>query len=84
MILHIQFRKAKVSLVLCSEEIRYDKDVIDNDNYKRDIQISTSIQSLFINIFKYRVFAPMGIFQLESIYFYFPPSLHLIVVVSVL
>ena len=27
-----------------------------------------------INTFKYHVFAPMGIFQLELIYLYFPPS----------
>ena len=32
-----------------------------------------------INIFKYHVFAPMGRFQLKLIYFYFPPSFHLIV-----
>ena len=32
-----------------------------------------------INTFKYHVFAPMGIFQLELIYFYFPPSFHLTV-----
>ena len=36
------------------------------------------------NTFKYRVFAPMGRFQLELIYLYFPPSFHLAVVVSVL
>ena len=29
------------------------------------------------NIFKYHVFAPMGRFQLELIYLYFPPSFHL-------
>ena len=27
-----------------------------------------------INTFKYHVFAPMGRFQLESIYLYFPPG----------
>ena len=27
-----------------------------------------------MNTFKYHVFAPMGRFQLESIYLYFPPS----------
>ena len=37
-----------------------------------------------INTFKYHVFAPMGRFQLELIYLYFPPSFHLTVVVSVL
>ena len=30
------------------------------------------------NTFKYHVFAPMGRFQLELIYLYFPPSSHLI------
>ena len=29
-----------------------------------------------INTFKYHVFAPMGRFQLELIYLYFPPSFH--------
>ena len=29
-----------------------------------------------INTFKYHVFAPMGRFQLELIYLYFPPSSH--------
>ena len=28
----------------------------------------------FLNTKKYHVFAPMGRFQLESIYLYFPPS----------
>ena len=32
------------------------------------------IQKYVINTFKYHVFAPMGRFQLESIYLYFPPS----------
>ena len=32
-----------------------------------------------INTFKYHVFAPMGRFQLELIYLYFPPSFHLTV-----
>ena len=32
---------------------------------------------MFINTFKYHVFAPMGGFQLELIYLYFPPSFHL-------
>ena len=31
-------------------------------------------QQLYFNTFKYHVFAPMGRFQLESIYLYFPPS----------
>ena len=35
-----------------------------------------------INTFKYHVFAPMGRFQLELIYLYFPPSFHQTVVVS--
>ena len=34
--------------------------------------------------FNYHVFAPMGRFQLELMYLYFPPSFHLTVVVSVL
>ena len=34
-------------------------------------------QFLEINTFKYPVFAPMGRFQLELIYLYFPPSFHL-------
>ena len=31
-----------------------------------------------VNTFKYHVFAPMGRFQLESIYLYFPPSSQLL------
>ena len=31
-----------------------------------------------INTKKYHVFAPMGRFQLELIYLYFPPSSHLV------
>ena len=34
---------------------------------------------LFFNTKKYHVFAPMGRFQLELIYLYFPPSFHLTV-----
>ena len=34
--------------------------------------------SLDINTKKYHVFAPMGRFQLESIYLYFPPSSQLV------
>ena len=33
-----------------------------------------------IKTFKYHVFAPMGRFQLELIYLYFPPYLHQTVV----
>ena len=33
---------------------------------------------LWVNTFKYHVFAPMGRFQLESIYLYFPPSSQLL------
>ena len=33
---------------------------------------------LILNTFKYHVFAPMGRFQLESIYLYFPPSSQLL------
>ena len=36
--------------------------------------IINSNLDLIINTFKYHVFAPMGRFQLESIYLYFPPS----------
>ena len=36
------------------------------------------INITFINIFKYHVFAPMGIFQLKLIYLYFPLSFHLL------
>ena len=32
----------------------------------------------YFNTFKYHVFAPMGRFQLESIYLYFPPSSQLL------
>ena len=37
---------------------------------------------LSINTFKYHVLTPMGRFQLELIYLYFPPSFHLTVVTS--
>ena len=33
---------------------------------------------------KYHVFAPMGRFQLELIYLYFPPSSHLVLLVLIL
>ena len=36
----------------------------------------------YFDTFKYHVFAPMERLQLELIYFYFPPSSHLIVVPS--
>ena len=36
--------------------------------------------SKIFNTFKYHVSAPMGRFQLELIYLYFPPSFHLTVV----
>ena len=36
--------------------------------------------NLIYNTFKYHVFAPMGRFQLELIYLYFPPSSHLLYV----
>ena len=39
---------------------------------------------VYTSTFKYHVFAPMGRFQLELIYLYFPPSFHHTVVVSVL
>ena len=47
------------------------------ENWSHEIKNQTS---LFINTFKYHVFAPMGRFQLELIYLYFPPSSHLIYV----
>ena len=37
-----------------------------------------------INTKKYHVFAPMGRFQLESIYLYFPPSSQLLYYICVL
>ena len=36
------------------------------------------LASVIINTKKYHVFAPMGRFQLESIYLYFPPSSQLL------
>ena len=53
--------------------MKYDSTI----DYRNDPAIS--IGSPTINTFKYHVFAPMGRFQLELIYLYFPPSLHLIV-----
>ena len=43
-----------------------------------------SHEQLYVNTKKYHVFAPMGRFQLESIYLYFPPSSQLLYFVSVL
>ena len=34
------------------------------------------MNSFIVNTFKYHVFAPMGRFQLELFYLYFPPSFH--------
>ena len=44
---------------------------------RRDNVISKA--RILINTFKCHVFAPMGRFQLELIYLYFPPSFHLTV-----
>ena len=44
-----------------------------------DIINVIKINELIFGTFKYHVFAPMGRFQLELIYLYFPPSFHLIV-----
>ena len=38
-------------------------------------------KSMVFNTFKYHVFAPMGRFQLELIYLYFPPPSHLLYVI---
>ena len=46
--------------------------------YKHWTQEIKNQTSLFINTKKYHVFAPMGRFQLESIYLYFPPSSQLL------
>ena len=58
-----------------------------NGNYTPKKQISIKMcynnyilrQRLAFNTLKYHVFAPMGRFQLELIYLYFPPSFHLTV-----
>ena len=47
---------------------------------KSNFKILTGKLKEKINTFKYHVFAPMGRFQLELIYLYFPPSSHLIYV----
>ena len=47
---------------------------------KLQFKINPNIKQLASNTFKYHVFAPMGRFQLELIYLYFPPSSHLIYV----
>ena len=39
-----------------------------------------TLKLISLYTFKYHVFAPMGRFQLELIYLYFPPSFHLTVV----
>ena len=36
------------------------------------------VSYISVNVKKYHVFAPMGRFQLESIYLYFPPSSQLL------
>ena len=60
------------------------KDIIeDKSEFRKGKGTSDAVGLIKINIFKY-VFAPMGRFQLELIYLYFPPSFHQIVVVSVL
>ena len=50
----------------------------------KEIAKERKIWSKAKDTFKYHVFAPMGRFQLELIYLYFPPSFYLTVVVSVL
>ena len=40
--------------------------------------VSTYCSKVYINTKKYHVFAPMGRFQLEIIYLYFPPSSQLV------
>ena len=47
------------------------------------VDLIKKVDIIRLNTKKYHVFAPMGRFQLELIYLYFPPSFHLIVVVSV-
>ena len=43
------------------------------------IPVQLSNYTSVFNTFKYHVFAPMGRFQLESIYLYFPPSSQLFI-----
>ena len=45
---------------------------------KNSTLTSQALMSLYVNTKKYHVFAPMGRFQLESIYLYFPPSSQLV------
>ena len=57
-------------------EVKIDKEGRqENDIKNRIIEGRTTTA---INTFKYHVFAPMGRFQLESIYLYFPPSSQLL------
>ena len=42
------------------------------------LSIPTTIVNIGVNTFKYHIFAPMGRFQLELIYLYFPLSSHVI------
>ena len=69
------------------KDVRY-WDELGEDKYNLIIAISVLVcripKDVIDNTFKYHVFAPMGRFQLELIYLYFPPSFHLTVVVSVL
>ena len=46
-------------------------------NFKIVCLGSTDRTNVANNTFKYHVFAPMGRFQLELIYLYFPPASHL-------
>ena len=48
------------------------------DNINQIYGLITSDKFNSINITKYHVFAPMGRFQLELIYLYYPPSSHLV------
>ena len=62
--------------------LKYSRYLIANDKKKkaRIQRVYLKIQNICYNTFKYHVFAPMGRFQLELVYLYFPPSSHLTVV----
>ena len=51
----------------------------DLEIYIMGSQVETRVTvEAVMNTFKYHVFAPMGRFQLETIYLYFPPSSQLL------
>ena len=60
------FNARKVKQVILSNFLKADK-----------VQNNISFVNIFVNTFKYHVFAPMGRFQLELIYLYSPLSFHL-------